>query len=105
DNGFVGTKPATNILECSRSNYEIFEVVSNKGMYSIRCTNGWWNTQADKTILTNGDHEEDFTFELCAHTRMCIVNKDGFSLQGEQSGLFKACGEKGKISMSTLWEY
>ncbi|WP_411022928.1 hypothetical protein, partial [Salmonella sp. s51228] len=96
---------ATNILECSRSNYEIFEVFSHKGLYSIRCSNGWWNTQADKTIVTNGANPEEFTFELCAHSRMCIVNKDGFYIQGEQSGSFKATGEKGKVSMSTLWEY
>ena len=104
--GFVGVKGATSgVLECNRSQYDLFEVTGNAGTYNIKGANGkYWKLQSDGTFTTTGDKGEDFFFELRAHTHMCIVARNGQYIKGVQNGGFTATGGT-TINSSTLWEY
>lgn len=103
--GFIGVKGGSGILDCNRSQYDIFAVEGTAGTYNIQGANGkFWKVEGDSTISVNGTTAQDFYFELRAHTHMCIVAPNGQYLKGEQNGAFTATGGS-TINSSTLWEY
>ena len=103
--GFVGVKGASGILDCNRSQYDVFGVTCNAGTYQVKGANGkYWKIEADSTISVNGDSPIDFFFELRVHTHMCIVAPNGQYLKGEQNGAFTANGGT-EVKDATLWEY
>ena len=104
DFGFVGVKGASGILECNRSQYDVFGVESDAGTYKIKGANGkFWKIEGDQTLSVNGDSPTDFYFELRAHTHMCIM-ANGQYLKGIQNGGFTANGGSA-VASNTLWEY
>ena len=102
--GFVGVKGASGILECNRSQYDVFGVENDAGTYKIKGANGkFWKIESDQTLSVNGDGPVDFYFELRAHSHMCIM-VNGQYLKGAQNGSFTASGGA-SVASSTLWEY
>jgi len=103
--GFVGVKGGSGTLECNRSQYDVFGVVGEAGVYSIRGANGkYFKIEADQTISINGDEKTEFFFELRALSRMVIISKaNGKYLHGQQNGMFSSSGDK--VEAKTLWEY
>lgn len=102
--GFVGSKGASGILECNRSQYDVFRLGGNAGTYHFQAASGkYWKVEGD-SIVNNGDAGSDFFIEFRAHTRMCIVAPNGQYIKSEQNGDFKITGGD-NVSKSTLWEY
>lgn len=103
--GFVGVKGASAVLECNRSNYDLFIVEGSAGSYQLRGVNGkYWKVESDGSLSVNGDKPVDYFLELRAHTHMCIIAPNGQYIKGQQSGGFTADGGT-TVSSSTLWEY
>ena len=103
--GFVGVKGASGVLECNRSQYDVFGVEGDAGTYKIKGANGkFWKIEGDNTISVNGDTAVDFFFELRAHTHMCIIAPNGQYVKGAQNGQFSATGGT-SVASSVLWEY
>ena len=104
EHGFVGVKGASGVLECNRSQYDVFGVEMDAGTYKIKGANGkFWKIEADNTLSVNGDAPVDFYFELRAHSHMCIM-VNGQYLKGAQNGSFTVSGGA-TIASNTLWEY
>lgn len=102
--GFVGTKGAANILECNRSQYDIFLLECKAGKYSFKSIGGkYWDAEGDNFVVKGGSPVE-FCIELRAHTRLCIVAPNGQYIKSAQNGGFTATGGNG-VSTSTLLEY
>lgn len=102
--GFVGVKGSSGVLECNRSQYDIFRVHCESGVFHIQGTNGkYMGVDGDDNITITSDTPVDFLFELRAHTHMIIVAPNGKFLQGAQNGGFTAKGTS--ICSTTLWEY
>ena len=103
--GFVGVKGASGVLECNRSQYDVFGVEGDAGTYKIKGANGkFWMIEGDSSISVNGDSPIDFFLELRAHTHMCIMAPNGQYVKGQQNGGFTAAGGT-SINSSVLWEY
>ena len=103
--GFVGVKGASGILECNRSQYDVFGVDMDAGTYKIKGANGkFWKIEGDNVLSVNGDAPIDFHFELRAHTHMCIMAPNGQYLKGVQNGGFTASGGT-SVASNVLWEY
>ena len=103
--GFVGVKGASGVLECNRSQYDVFGVEGDAGTYKIKGANGkFWRIEGDNSISVNGDSPIDFYLELRAHTHMCIMAPNGQYVKGQQIGSFSAAGGT-SINSSVLWEY
>lgn len=102
--GFVGVKGGSGILECNRSEYDLFHVTCNAGTFHIQGANGKYvGVSGDGTITVTNSTPTDFNFELRAHTHMIIRAPNGKLLQGAQNGGFTATGSA--VCSSTLWEY
>ena len=102
--GFVGVKGNSGVLECNRSQYDVFQVTCNGGVFHIQGGNGkYMGLDGDENVTITSDAPVDFLFELRAHTHVVIVAPNGKFLQGAQNGGFTAKGTT--ISSSTLWEY
>ena len=106
EHGFVGVKGASSVLECNRSQYDIFRMTGNAGTYTFKAANGkYWEMDKDSShFAVRGDNPVDFFVEIRAHTRMCILTPNGQYIKGAQNGAFTATGNN-VVSMSTLWEY
>ena len=104
--GFVGVKGASSILECNRSQYDVFGVANNSGAYQLAGANGkFWTVDApDNTLSCTSDTPVDFKIELRAHTHMVIIAPNGHYLKGAQNGGFTATGGT-SVDSNTLWEY
>ena len=101
--GFVGVKGSSGILECNRSQYDIFHVECKEGKFYIKGSNGkYMAVGADYNLTITSDAEVSFEFQLVAHTHMVIKHGDKF-LKGAQNGGFTATGDG--IASNTLWEY
>lgn len=105
--GFVSPKTAevTGRLECNRSNYQVFHVKAENGVYYLCGSNGKpWAMDADtKTFTANGSDPFPVHFELVRHTRMLIKAANGAYIRGEANGTFSAIGSG--LDKETLWEY
>lgn len=103
--GFVGARGSSGILDCNRSQYDVFGVVGSAGTYQIKGANGkFFKIESDASVSINGDSPTDFYLELRAPSRMAIISsKDGKLLKGQQNGGFTATGDG--IATNTLWEY
>ena len=102
--GFVGVKGASGVLECNRSQYDVFGVEGDAGTYKIKGANGKYGKIDGYTISVNADTPVDFYFELRAHTQLCIMAPNGQYVKGVQNGGFSASGGT-SIASSVLWEY
>ena len=104
--GFVGVKGSSSVLECNRSQYDIFRMAANAGTYSFKGANGkYWEMMENNGFALKGDAPTEFFVEIRAHTRMCILSaQNGQYIKGEQNGAFTATGGQ-TVSASTLWEY
>ena len=104
EHAFVGVKGSSGTLECNRSQYSVFRVVSNAGTYQIKDTNKkYFKIESDNSLSVNGDSPTDFFFEIHATSRMAIIAPNGKYLKGQQNGGFAATGDS--IGPNTLWEY
>ena len=102
--GFVGVKGGSGVLECNRSQYDLFRVTCTNGTFNIQGSNGkYMAVDGDENITITSDSAYNFHFELRAHTHMVIVAENGKFLMGAQNGGFTAKGST--ISNTTLWEY
>ena len=102
--GFVGVKGASQILECNRSQYDVFRLEGSAGTYKFKAATGkYWATSGDTVSVSESDGTE-FFIEFRAHTRMCIIAPNGQYIKGTQNGRFAADGST-TIGTSTLWEY
>ena len=102
--GFVGMKGNSGILDCNRSQYDVFGVIGAAGKYQIKGASGkFFQIEGDNTVSINGDSPTDFTFELRAPSRMVIVCPNGKFLRGQQNGAFTATGDS--VGSNTFWEY
>ena len=102
--GFVGVKGSSCVLECNRSQYDIFHVTCNNGTFEIQGANGkYMGLDGDGNVMIAADRPTEFYFELRAHTHMIIRAPNGKLLKGVQNGGFTAAGDQ--ICSSTLWEY
>ena len=102
--GFVGVKGSSGTLECNRSQYSVFRVVSNAGTYQIKDANEkYFKIESDNSLSVNGDSPTDFFFEIHAASCMAIIAPNGKYLKGQQNGRFTATGDS--IGPNTLWEY
>lgn len=102
--GFIGAKGASGILECNRSQYDVFRLQGSAGTYNFMTAAGkFWKVEGDHVVNT-GDQGSDFFIEFRAHTHMCIVAPNGQYLKSAQNGDFKTNGGS-EISSATLWEY
>ena len=101
--GFIGAKGASGILECNRSQYDVFRLQGNAGTYQFVTAAGkYWKIDGSN-VVNNADQGSDFFIEFRAHTHMCIV-ANGQYMKSAQNGDFKAIGGT-EISSATLWEY
>ncbi|XP_003382884.1 PREDICTED: fascin-like [Amphimedon queenslandica] len=101
--GFVGSKGASGILECNRSQYDVFRLKGNAGTYRFETSSGnQWKVEGDN-ILANAPGGSDFFIEFRAHTRMCIVAPNGKCIQSAQNGDFKPVADD--VTPATLWEF
>ena len=104
EHGFVGVKGSSGILECNRSQYDIFSVTCNAGTFNIKGANDkYMGIDSAGYITITNDQPTDFYFELRAHTHMAIRAPNNNLLQGAQNGGFTPTGTT--LSNSTLWEY
>ena len=106
EHGFVGVKgSASAVLECNRSQYDIFRMAGNAGTYTFKGANGkYWEADKD-SFAVKGDTPTEFFVEIRAHTRMCIIStQNGQYIKGQQNGAFSASGGN-TVGPSTLWEY
>ena len=103
--GFVGVKGGSGVLECNRSQYDIFYVTCVNGTFHIQGANGkYMGLDGDSNVIISAESPTDFYFELRAHTHMIIrETKTGRLLKGAQNGGFTGTGSD--ISSATLWEY
>lgn len=104
--GFVGVKGSSGILECNRSQYDVFYVTCTNGSFQIQGANGKYmgiDGDGDGNVNISSATPTDFYFELKAHTHMLIRTADGKLLKGVQNGGFTATGST--IGRDTLWEY
>ena len=103
EHGFVGVKGSSGILECNRSQYDIFSLENKDGTFNIRGANGKYMGIDGDTVTIINDQPTDFYLELKAHTHMTIRMNTGKLLQGSSNGGFSAKGAS--ICSATLWEY
>lgn len=102
--GFVGVKGGSGVLECNRSQYDIFHVECKNGVFHIKGSNGkYMSVDGDGNVTITSESPVDFIFELRVHTHVVIIAPNGKFLQGAQNGSFTAKGSA--ISSTTLWEY
>jgi fascin 1/2 len=100
--GFVGAKGASGILECNRSQYDVFRLKGNAGTYRFATAAGkFWKAEGDQ-VVDNADEGSEFFIEFRAHVHMAIVS-NGMYIKSAQNGDFKTTGND--ISAATLWEY
>ena len=104
EHGYVGSKTGSAVLECNRSQYDVFRLHCNAGTYNIQCGNGkFWNPSGD-TIRCDGETAVDIFVEFRAHTRMCIITPNGQYIKGSGNGFFSPNGGD-QVNKDTLWEY
>lgn len=102
--GFVGVKGSSGILECNRSQYDVFSVECKNGTFQIMGANGkYMGIDGDGNVNVSNATPTEFYFELKAHTHMLIRTQGDKLLRGVQNGGFTATGTS--IGRDTLWEY
>lgn len=105
ETGFIGAKGASMILECNRSQYDVFEMTCSAGTYQFRGENGKYvKVDQDGKLSVNSDKPEDFLIELRAHTHLCLVAPNGQYVKWGQTGGFTATGGS-TVNNSVLFEY
>jgi hypothetical protein len=101
EHGFLGTLPS-GVVECNKSNPEIYNLHVSAGIAHISGSNGkYWQINGDN-ITCSGDKPTDLFLEMVEHSKMLIRYGDKY-LEGSQNGGLKFTGSK--AGDSTLWEY
>ncbi|TMS22090.1 Fascin-2 [Larimichthys crocea] len=104
ENGFICHHKNSNILDASRSVYDIFTLEFSNGAYHIKGVDGrFWYVNSSGLVYSDGEVPEDFSLELLEHGRLAIRGKNGKYLRGDQGGTLKGDGHC--LSSSALWEY
>ncbi|KAK5880984.1 hypothetical protein CesoFtcFv8_021837 [Champsocephalus esox] len=104
ENGFICHHKNSNLLDGSRSIYDIFSLQFSNGAYHIRGVDGrFWYVNSSGLVCSDGEVPEDFTVELLEHGRLAIRGKNRKYLRGDQGGTLK--GDGLSLSSSALWEY
>ncbi|KAK1881381.1 Fascin-2 [Dissostichus eleginoides] len=104
ENGFICHHKNSNLLDGSRSVYDIFSLQFSNGAYHIRGVDGrFWYVNSSGLVCSDGEVPEDFTVELLEHGRLAIRGKNRKYLRGDQGGTLK--GDGLSLSSSALWEY
>ncbi len=104
EHGFVGVKPANKMVECSRSQYDVFNLICADGTYKFSDACGkFWEVEGN-AIFCKGDKGADFFIEFRAHSRICIVCSNGQYMKGDHNGAF-TCNGGDQIKSDTLWEF
>ncbi|KAJ4940782.1 hypothetical protein JOQ06_027074 [Pogonophryne albipinna] len=104
ENGFICHHKNSNLLDGSRSVYDIFSLQFSNGAYHIRGVDGrFWYVNSSGLVCSDGEVPEDFTIELLEHGRLAIRGKNRKYLRGDQGGALK--GDGLSLSSSALWEY
>lgn len=106
--GFVGLKGTSNIIECNRAVYDVFQVSQSesKGRYKLHSSSGkYWHTEDNGSITVTDDASkaDDYTFILPKYNHLCIKAPNGNLLKGSQNGLFTA--KDSEMNKTALWEY
>ncbi|XP_056285909.1 fascin-2b isoform X2 [Pseudoliparis swirei] len=104
ENGFICHHKNSNLLDGSRSVYDIFTLQFSNGAYHVKGVDGrFWYVNGGGLVCSDGEAPEDFTLELPERGRLAIRDKRGKYLRGDQGGMLKADGLG--LSSSALWEY
>ncbi|KAM6899062.1 fascin-2b [Lycodopsis pacificus] len=104
ENGFICHHKNSNLLDGSRSVYDIFTLQFSNGAYHIKGVDGrFWYVNGAGLVCSDGEAPEDFALELLEQGRLAIRDKNGRYLRGDQGGTLK--GDGLSLSSSALWEY
>jgi len=102
EQGYVGYKSGSKILECNKAQYETILVErKEKGVVWLKSHSGKYFAQSGDEITGDSDTPSDFFIELREPTRVVIKINDSI-LTAEKNGGFKIGGGSGN---STLWEF
>lgn len=99
--GFVGTLPS-GLLECNKSNPEIYTMAVHDGKVQISHANGKYWKVGSNGVSCSGAAPEDYAIELYDNSMLCLKMGDKY-FQGAQNGAFTLTGTK--ADKSTHWEY
>ena len=103
EQGFVGVKGNSGILECNRSQYDVFSLENKDGNFHIRGISAKYMGVDGDTITMVNDKPTDFYLEFKAHTCLVIRTNTGMLLQGSANGGISPKGTN--VCSATLWEY
>lgn len=104
--GFIGSKGASGILECNRSQPEFFKLVYFNGKYHIQTNNDkYWKVSDNDLISAAGHEPTEFMIELHSthHSQLCIVAPNGKYICGSQNGALAANGTQ--VKAATVWTF
>lgn len=103
--GFIGTKGASGILECNRSQPDFFKLVCANGKYHIQTNDDkYWKVTDNDMISAAGHAPTEFMIELQAeHSQLCIVAPNGKYICGSQNGALAANGTQ--VKAATIWTF
>ena len=104
EHGFVGVKTGNNMVECNRSQYDVFNLTCDDGTYKFSNASGnFWEVDG-KAVYCRSDKATNFFIEFRAHSRICIVAANGQFMKGDHNGAFTCDGGQ-QIKGDTLWEF
>lgn len=101
EHGFIGTLPS-GLLECNKSQPEVYAMHITKGVAKISHGNGKFWAVGANGVSCSGESPEDYHIELHPNSMLAIKCGDKY-FQGAQNGAFTLTGTK--IDKSTLFEY
>ena len=107
--GFIGTLPASGVLECNKSQYETFSMHVSAGVCEIKGSNDrYFQVSDDRSKITvSGTVKQSMYMEFVEDSKFAIRYKDSdgstYYLKGEKNGglNFKAT----EITKEALWEF
>jgi len=100
--GFIGTM-ASGLLECNKSEYELYSLETVNGSIAISASNGKYLKVGDNGISAIGASAEYYNMELQQNSKMAI-KFNGSYFQSAQNGAFTATGADPKDT-SCQFEY
>jgi len=105
EQGYVGYKSGSKILECNKAQYETILVErKEKGVVWLKTHSGKYFAQSGDEISGDSDTPSDFFIELREPTRIVIKIGDGI-LTAEKNGGFKIGSNNCSGNNGTLWEF
>jgi fascin 1/2 len=99
--GFVGVMES-GLLECNKSEFEIFNLETNNGLIAISNSKGQYFKVGENGINATGASPEYYSVELYQNSKLAIKH-NGAYFQSAQNGALTATG--GSVDDMTLFEF